>query len=122
MTKQQMTNFIGAGTIAALMLIIALTFGGWNNSKTADAAPSSNNNVAGEAVVMPDSGLQAENAQLKEAVQLLQEREVQFTEQINLANEQLSANSGGYGEEGEAYEEEHEEEYEEYEEEEEDDD
>ncbi len=101
MTRQQMTNFIGAGTIAALMLIFALAFGGWNDS-TANADTNTSGNVAGEVMVMPDSELQAENAQLKETVQLLLDREAQFTEQINIANEQLAANSGGYSEGAEA--------------------
>ena len=101
MTKQQMTNLIGAGTIAAVMLIVAIAFGSGNRN-AANTGNVGNSNPAGEVVVMPDAELQAENAQLKETIQLLQEREAQFTEQINIANEQLAANSGGYDEGGEA--------------------
>ena len=120
MTKQQMTNLIGAGTIAAIMLIVAITFGGGDRSAV-NASNDGNSNATGEVVVMPDPELQAENAQLKEAIQILQEREAQFTEQINIANEQLAANNGGaYGEGGEM--EEMEEEEEDDDEEEEDDD
>ena len=117
MTKQQMTNLIGAGTIAAIMLIIALVFSGGNNANTAGADPGGGITTATEVIV--DPALQTENMQLKEAVQVLQEREAQFTEQINLANEQLATSSGyGEGAEGEEYEEEeYEEEEEEYEEE-----
>lgn len=32
MTKQQMSNFIGAGTIATIMLILVLAFGSFNTS------------------------------------------------------------------------------------------
>ena len=110
MTKQQMTNLIGAGTIAAIMLIIALAFGGGNSKPI--MAETGDDNVAGE-VITTDTALQTENAQLKEAVQVLQEREAQFTEQINLANEQLNANSYGEGEEYEEGEEEEGEEYDE---------
>ena len=100
MTKQQMTNLIGAGTIAAIMLIVAIAFGSGNRNAV-NANNDGNSNPTDDVVVMPDAELQAENAQLKEAIRVLQEREAQFTEQINIANEQLAANSGGYGEGGE---------------------
>ena len=121
MTKQQMTNLIGAGTIATVMLIIAVAFGGGNRNAV-DAGSADNTSPTGEVVAMPDAELQAENEQLRETVQLLQEREAQFTEQINIANEQLATNNGGgYGEGGEM-EEMEEDEMEEDEEEEDDDD
>ena len=119
MNKNQLTNLIGAGTIAAMMLILGLVFSGSGN--LASANPDTSPAVA-EMASTADSTLQAENQNLRETVQLMQEREALMIEQINIANEQLAAPAYGEGdyeghedyEEGEEHEEEYEEEYEEH--------
>ena len=115
MTKQQITNVIGAGTLAALVLIIGLVFG--SNGQSSSAEPIVPNTSIVTVTDAP-SALESENAQLKETIAILQDREAQFVEQINIANEQLAT---GYGAgEGEYEEDEYEEgeDHDEYEEEE----
>lgn len=91
MTKQQITNVIGAGTLAALVLIIGLVFG--SNGQSSSAEPIVPNTSIVTVTDAP-SALESENAQLKETIAILQDREAQFVEQINIANEQLAT---GYG-------------------------
>ena len=98
------------------MLIVALVFSG-QRTPTA-ATPVEANPIIVETVneqpVAQSNVLELENQQLREAVQLLQDREAQFVEQINIANEQLAAPAGEYEEEDEhEYEEGEEMEYEE---------
>ena len=117
MSKKQLMNLIGAGTMTALIVITGLLFnGGVIGSASADNL-SSNQAITLEG----DAALQAENAQLRDAVIQLQDREAQYAAQIDEANQLLQEQStaaaayGGEYEE-EEYEEEEEEEEEEYEE------
>ncbi len=120
MNKQQLTNLLGAGTISALAVALALMFGG-RGTQADNAIPAQDTNAVTE-VVTADSynALIEQNAQLQEAVDVLQARETQYQEQITAAQVALDAQANVDGYTEGAYEED--EEYEEHEEHKEDDD
>ena len=111
MNKNQIMNLLGAGTMTLLIVITGLLFNaGVIGSASADSISSDVQTVMmdGEAAV------QAENAQLREAIVELQNREAQYAQQIDQANQLLqeqntAATYGGEYEEEEHEEEEHEE-------------
>ena len=125
MDKNKILNLIGTGTAVGALLIIAMLFsnGGFGN----EASTTSAAEPAEQAVQVDTADLEAQNAQLQEALTVMQQREAEYQARINEANDMLMnpepapANSGTYEGE-EAYEEEDDEhEYEDEEEDEDDD-
>lgn len=86
MNKQQLTNLLGAGTISALAVALALMFGG-RGPQTADTVPAQDTTN----VVTEVDPLAEQNAQLLEAVEVLQAREVDYQTQLTTAQEALNA-------------------------------
>jgi len=118
MDKNKILNLIGTGTAAAALLIIATLFnsGGFSNLT---ASASKGESVPAQAIQIDAASLEAQNAQLQEAIVIMQERETEYQTKLDEANNLLlnPEPAAAYGE-GAEYEEE-EEEHEEYEEEEE---
>jgi hypothetical protein len=121
MNKQQITNLLGASTISAVAVGLALMFGGGGNAQSATPAPSVENVMT--EVVTADSynALVEQNAQLQQAVETLKDRETQYQTQLTLAQEALdqqaiaaetSYAAGGEYDEEEEYEAEHDDEHE----------
>ena len=122
MDKNKILNLIGAGTAAAALLIIATLFsdGGLSNY----IASAANEPASAQVIQADDASLEAQNAQLQEALVIMQEREAEYQAKLEEANHLLlnPEPAAAYGEEYEDEEEEYEdEEYEEEEEYEEDD-
>ena len=119
MNKNKIMNLIGTGTAVGALLIIAALFsnGGFGNFATASQAggnePITLEVTSGEA----EAALETQNAQLQEALTIMQEREAEYQAKLDEANNMLlnPEPAAAYGEGEEAYEEE------EYEEEEDDD-
>ncbi len=120
MNKNKIMNLIGTGTAVGALLIIAALFsnGGFGNFATASQAggnePITLEVTSGEA----EAALETQNAQLQEALTIMQEREAEYQTKLDEANNMLlnPEPAAAYGEGEEAYAEE------EYEEEEDDDD
>ncbi len=113
MNKQQITNLLGAGTVTGLMVAAALFFGGGLGSQPDTVAANANPPIVIAAEGIATDSVTAENAQLREAVQLLQGREGEYRAQIEQANILLAENAAqAQGYEGEAYEYEDEDDYE----------
>lgn len=129
MDKKQLANLLGAGTLTGLILASILLFGQGrlNDSSSALETQTMSNPVIVEVeqpVTDPNAAaLQAQNEQLQEALQTMQERETAYQEQIDIANQALAEQAANTAPayEGEM-EEEEEEEFEEEDDEEEDDD
>ena len=136
MDKKQIANLLGAGTLTGLILASIFLFGQgrFDNTSALEQQTMTNPVIVeveplAETVIEPITdpnaeALQAQNEQLHQALQTMQEREAAYQEQINIANdalaEQAAANAApAY--EGEEEEMEEEEEFEEEEMEEDDD-
>jgi len=103
--KKQIMNLLGAGTVTALLVVTGLLFGG----RSFDMEVADNETgIVQTLMVSGDSSLEAENAQLRDAVIELQQREEQYVAQIEQANQLLQENNNAYAGEAE-YEEEYEE-------------
>lgn len=115
MNKQQIANLLGAGTITVLVVALLMLFNFGESDPTADAATGSDPNTAVQVVPLDDyNALQSENDQLQEALQTMQDRELQYQTQLDAANNALnqSASSSSYSGEYEEYEDDDHEEYE----------
>ena len=114
MDKNKILNLIGAGTAAAALLIIATLFsdGGLSNY----IASAANEPASAQVIQADDASLEAQNAQLQEALVIMQEREAEYQAKLEEANHLLlnPEPAAAYGEEYEDEDEEYEEE-EEYE-------
>ncbi len=118
MDKNKVLNLIGTGTAAAALLIMATLFnnGGFSNFT---ASASSGDSVPAQAIQINAASIEAQNAQLQDALVIMQQREVEYQAKLDEANNLLlnpePAASYGEGYEEEEYEEEEyeEEEYEE---------
>ena len=113
MDKNKVLNLIGTGTAAAALLIIATLFnsGGFSNLT---ASASTGESVPAQAIQIDAASLEAQNAQLQEALVVMQQREAEYQTKLDEANNLLlnPEPAAAYGE-GYEYEEE-EEEYEEH--------
>jgi len=129
--NNRLYGILAAGVLTGLVLAVIVAFS-WGQRNEIEAAESTPATITLPAEDPPDSveGLQAENEQLRAALDVLREREETYRAQLETANQtilQLQQDSGArYQEyedddEYEEHEDEHEE-YEEYEDEHEDDD
>lgn len=116
MDKNKILNLIGTGTAAAALLIIATLFnsGGFSNLT---ASASTGESIPAQAIQIDAASLEAQNAQLQEALVIMQQRETEYQTKLDEANN-LLLNPEPAAAYGEDYEYEEEEEYEEHEEEE----
>lgn len=78
MSRNQLRYVFGALTITAMALMLVLAFG-HNATRVTESAPSSD--VA---------ALQAENAQLNQTLQVMQQREQQYQSEIQQANDTIT--------------------------------
>ncbi|MCP4359442.1 MAG: hypothetical protein GY796_15635 [Chloroflexi bacterium] len=103
MNKKQLSNVLGAGMITGFVLALILLFNGGD-------APIASSGVT-EVVPMENyNQLQAQNDQLIQDLQMMQNREQQYEAQITTANELIAQQSVNYGDED------HDEEHDEHEE------
>lgn len=106
MDKNKILNRIGAGTAAAALLIIATLFnsGGFDNLT---ASASTATSVPAQAIQIDAATLEEQNAQLQEALIIMQQREAEYQAKLNEANN-LLLNPEPAVAYGETYEEEYE--------------
>ena len=120
MDKNKILNLIGTGTAAAALLVIAMLFSNGGFSNLMASAANDVHEDAPEQVMQAeadaDADLEAQNAQLQEALVIMQEREAEYQAKLEEANnlllnpEPAVAYGGEYEEEAEYEEEEYEEE------------
>ncbi|MCB8921889.1 MAG: hypothetical protein H6662_09910 [Ardenticatenaceae bacterium] len=105
--RKRLTNMLIAGTLTVFALTIFLAFRGGETAvaettipeQTAVVELSGDNSADIAALQAQIEGLQAQNAELRTAVTTLQEREVEYQNQIEIANQtinELSAQNGSF--------------------------
>jgi hypothetical protein len=89
--KRQLGILLGAATITGLVLVMLLLLGGPDTAAGADPTTVATADSTSAQVVPLESykRLQAENAQLRQNLQIMLMREAQYQSQLNLANQML---------------------------------
>lgn len=100
MNRKRLTNLIGAGTMATLIVAAGLAFGG---NPFGNAAGATTEATVTSAVVASEDPLAAENAQLRAALTTMQQRELVYQDRLNEANTLLSQQTTNSGSNGAAY-------------------
>lgn len=115
MRHERLRNILAAGALTGLVLATILAFG-WQDARRTEAQ----DDVRREAGAVPaEDALRAENEQLRQAVDTLQQREGAYQSQIEVANQtirQLEGTGSGRFEDDDEWEEDEEHEHEEHEE------
>lgn len=96
--RTRITNILIAGTLTAMILIVFLGFKGVSTAiakanstdQTADVQIVGDYNTDVAALEAQIESLQAQNNELRSAVQTMQEREAEYQNQIDMANETIS--------------------------------
>ena len=89
MKNKRLRNILAAGALTGLVLATLIAFGLRNRpgeATAAEATPQTVTTGADQGTTAGEGSLQAENEQLRSALQTMQEREQQYQAQIEAAN------------------------------------
>ena len=89
--RKRVTNMLIAGTLTVLMLTVFLAFRG-NDTAVVETNAALNDEVTNNTLALQAQveALQAQNAELREAITTLQAREAEYQTQIEAANQTIN--------------------------------